>query len=101
MIYINFYNKFISSGTIQHDITDHFPIFASIQNINDQFQNNVKSVIRDYSRFQKEEFREALANINWNDVIQNHDVNNAYDTFVENVCQYLEYICPFKNKNTY
>ena len=81
-IYCNFTDNFISNGTIYNDITDHFPIFAFIQNINYIFSKN-STTKRNYSKFQTDKFKETLAEINWEHVINCNNPNIAYNTFID------------------
>ena len=61
-IFINTYNKNVSSGNIIEKISDHMPNFVIIREIIDK-KKAQKLVIRDMKNFNKEQYSKDLENI--------------------------------------
>jgi hypothetical protein len=81
-ILINNVPNNIVSGSIVCDISDHFPIFYTCNDTNSSpnIHNELK---RNFSFNNKTLFRETLRNIRWHSVINENDVNNSLEKFLD------------------
>jgi hypothetical protein len=72
----------IMSGSIVHDISDHFPVFYSCNDI--KCTKTVDYVTsRNFSYDNMTKFRESLRNIRWHNVLNKDNVNLALDNFLD------------------
>ena len=90
-IFTNSFNKDNNSGVFTYDVTDHLPIFL----ISSQLKvNNVKKPIK--KLYRKEDsntisaLNEDLANENWHDILEENDVNKAYEYFINKLTHYYD-----------
>jgi len=94
-------NEF-SSGVIISDISDHFLTFVVDKNIIDPKKSEFISSPT-FSLHQVNRFKETLQNVNWGSVINQQNVNLAYDNFWNTFSQHYENCFPLRrvkrNKN--
>jgi len=77
-------NNSLKKGIIRNDMSDHFPIFFSINTSkNKPLQENIKIKKRDFNDTNIASFKEQLSFINWRHIDFNKDVNEIYDTFIK------------------
>lgn len=98
-IFTNDNESKIVSGILLSDITDHLPVFATIQ-------NTTKAKIQNYPEIQKlrrnktpeavEALKEDLGKQNWNVVYIHDDPNDAYDEFVSIFTALYDRHCPLR-----
>ena len=82
-------------GIITSDISDHFPVFYTRQEKNNNFENeNVK--IRQINDKNKQYFYDLIRNHNWTNVILNYDANSAFANFFQFIDQCYEKAFPEK-----
>ena len=88
-IFSNSYNKDNNSGVFTYDVTDHLPIFL----ISSQLKvNNIKEFIK--QSYRKEDINtvsalnEDLANEEWHDILEENNVNIAYENFIHKLTHY-------------
>ena len=77
--------KYVVSGLIMSDISDHFPNFV-ISNENfprDTDEAPISIVFRDKSEKNKTKFRNCLSNISWFDLVNFYDPKEAYSSFLK------------------
>ena len=92
-----------TNGILINDISDHLPIFTiSSQSI----KTSNKSPEARYKRVTKIEnlnnFANDLQDIHWEQVLDNNNVDKAYDSFINTIQSRFELHCPIKkvkNKN--
>ena len=68
-------------GSIFHDISDHLPVFLSIDNNRDTPELKKRAKIRIYGEKNKQKFKEELAKVDWKDVLLSTDPDTALDEF--------------------
>ena len=91
----NFLDTKFSSGIIKTDISDHFSIFHSFDLSNNSIRNERKKIFkRNLSQSNVENFRLALGNANWDDVILEADANSAFDIFHNIFIEIFDKTCP-------
>ena len=73
----------VKTGTIISDLSDHFINFISFPAVKKKTVPKTKGYFydRQINKNSKEKFREALNNIQWNNVTCQDNVNTAYDEF--------------------
>ena len=97
-IFINsLYNNSLETGIIKTDISDHFPIFMAINNFDlSNYPSKLsfsKRIINDKS---VTEFKNELANTNWNDVTKTTCPNESYNNFLKEFSRIYEKHFPVK-----
>ena len=68
-------------GSIFHDISDHLPVFLSIDNNRDAPELKERAKVRIYGEKNKQKFKEELAKVDWKQVFQSTDPDTALDEF--------------------
>ncbi|XP_065658504.1 uncharacterized protein LOC136083020 [Hydra vulgaris] len=94
----NHLNNSLYTGIIKTDLSDHFPTFLVTNNI---LFNSIlsQSIIfrRQINENSVKKFHNLLKdNVDWNLVLQSHDVNNAYDLFLNQFCKLYDKAFPEK-----
>ena len=64
-------------GNIYHDISDHLPVFLTIDNNRDTPEMKERAKIRIYGEKNKNKFRDEIANTDWNKVLSSNDPDAA------------------------
>jgi hypothetical protein len=90
-------------GIIVSDISDHFPVFY-VRHFENKKEKVLPIKVRKIDERSKLEFRSALENHDWNNVINNFNPESSFDNFFEVVNFYYERSFPEKfinpsNKN--
>ena len=95
-IFTNNENKICQSGVIKCGLSDHFITFCTRKIIRGQIgkHNNVK--LRSLRNYSVEEFRIRLQEIDWSNVTECDDVNEAWDKFNRLFIDILDSIAPIK-----
>ena len=95
-------SKFISrAGTLDHFISDHQPIYIVHKKGRD-LRETVEFKGRSYRNFDSKSFKERLLEIDWGDLYNMSDPENAWKFILKNITSVLDTICPvrtFKIKN--
>ena len=92
----------IQAGTIEADVSDHFPIFAVFESPF-YLKNNVSKVrkaTRSYKHYNVDSYCSDLANAKWDYVYKCKDVNDAYSTFYGIFEKVFDKHAPFRSNNT-
>jgi hypothetical protein len=86
------------TGIFVVDISDHLPIFY-IEKENKKGKSFVKETVtcRDFKKENIEMFKNNMANINWNQVIESQSCEDAYNTFHTICSNIYESAFPLKN----
>ena len=73
------------SGIIKANISDHFPIFAILENSCNKNKNYEKTKItkRDFSNENIQNFQFLLENIKWDQLLPSNAPNEAYNVFLK------------------
>ena len=100
----NITDYYIESGTIQSDITDHFPIFGIVNNFEHVFKTDTSFFKYNFNSYNPEAFLADLDNLNWHTVYDCMDANQAYvafyDTFYDIASKHLPIkLSRYKSKN--
>ena len=82
-VYANFSSKCVNSGTIDTDISDHFPIYAIFEDELKKQSYKQKIFKRNYRYYNKVSFCEELSAQDWSNIENGTNVNDAYDTFLQ------------------
>jgi hypothetical protein len=85
------------SGSIVCDISDHFPIFYSLDYTKPKNVDACKSY-RPLSLENMTLFRDALRNLSWNHVTLEQDVNRALEQFLDTFLTLFDLYFPVKTK---
>ena len=99
-IFINtLFGTQFTSGIIKTDISDHFPIFIQLKDVEIKNQNKFTIVkFHLVTEERKTEFRNKLAELNWNNVKQESNANDAYNTFLKQFLELYNESFPIKEK---
>ena len=68
-------------GNIYHDISDHLPVFLSIDNNHDAPSIKERAKVRIYGNKNKDKFKTELSKVNWKEVLECTDPDTALDKF--------------------
>lgn len=106
-VFLNcFLNENTTSGIIQTDISDHFPIFFTTKTINCNTLKDKSTIIhkRMFNDQTIRDFTQTLQNTDWTDVINAKDANKSYEAFLKIYSHHYNYFFPLKkitikNKN--
>ena len=94
--------KYVSSaGTLDHFISDHQPIYI-IHKKGRDLRHSTEFTGRSYRNFSSEDFKAKLKELDWNDLYDMNDPEDAWVFISNNVTKVLDTICPvrtFKIKN--
>ena len=73
------------SGLVKANISDHFPIFAILENSCNKNKNYEKTKItkRDFSNENIQNFQFLLGNIKWDQLLPSNTHNEAYNIFLK------------------
>ena len=95
-------SKYVSSaGTLDHFISDHQPIYI-IHKKGRDLRHSTEFTGRSYRNFSSEDFKAKLKELDWNDLYDMNDPEDAWVFISNNVTKVLDTICPvrtFKIKN--
>ena len=86
-----------TTGTIPTDISDHFFTFSALNNTHKQTVQR-EIALRDFSQTNLNEFKAALNNLSWQNVLVQTDVNCAFDEFWNTFHSLFEIYFPIKKK---
>ena len=89
----------LKKGIIKSDVSDHFPIFASLcspSKIHKEYQKITihKRVIHDTNLIT---FKTDLRNVNWNSINHSPETNSKYETFFKIFSELYEKYFPLKD----
>jgi hypothetical protein len=85
------------SGSIVCDLSDHFPIFYSYDDIKPKYDDACKAY-RPFSLENMTLFCDALSNLSWNHVTLEQDVNRALEQFLDTFLTLFDLYFPIKMK---
>ena len=89
-------SKFISdSGTLNHFISDHQPIFIVHKKIRDQRHSESFSG-RSYRNYDRTVFERKLKDLNWVGYYQLTDPELAWEFLIKGITQVLDAMCPVR-----
>ena len=80
-IFTNILDKFIESGTIDVDISDHKATFVFFENLKLKFKYIHDSHYFNFRKYRYEEFEHKLKEVDWSKITENTEPNPAYDEF--------------------
>jgi len=84
----------INTGVILTDISDHLMTFIEIPNPPPPSNNPQPSLKSNYSHQSLTNFKNALSNLTWHDVLQSREVNKCYDLFWDTFSPLLDIYFP-------
>ena len=99
-IWSNNYANSVLNGILYTNIADHFPVF-SIFNLNVNKPQNSQYIyykVRELSRTNIENFKDALNNTDWGLVISSNDANVCYNNFITLFSSLFNRYCPVVDK---
>ena len=82
-IYTNISDTFVESGCISTDISDHNATYAVLQDIDLKFQSEQANERFSFNRYDNEVFCERLSQVNWDEVYESHNADDAYNIFCD------------------
>ena len=91
----NYFGETIS-GNLTTQISDHLPQFLIIKDNPVFHKKNIKLTKRDFANFDEDAFLYETENINWDQVINNADVNMAYNNFFQTITSKIDKFAPLK-----
>ena len=70
---------------IETDVSDHFPIFVIFEQCDVECKKQCHESItfRSYKNYDEKRFKDDLAEVKWDPVFKQNDVNKAYNVFYE------------------
>ena len=80
------------------DISDHFPNFVSVKG--HRYQNVPKSINKNIRQFKPDNikgFKNHLANVNWDFVNTDDNLETSYTKFIDKTTDLLNIHCPIKS----
>lgn len=93
-IYTNSQNFEMLSGIWPIDISDHLPVFCFVtQNTP---QKNFHKYVRDYSRFDIENYLNDLRSTNWQSLIDSEELNITTSNILDSITTIVDCHVPFK-----
>ena len=89
------------SGIIKANISDHFPIFAILENSCNKNKNYKKPKItkRDFRNKNIQNFQFLLENIKWDQLLPSNESNEAYNIFLKHIFWFIQ--CRFSKKRNW
>ena len=89
-------SKFVNaSGTLDHYISDHQPIYVVHKKARDM-RKTVKFEGRSYRNFDKASFRDKLLNAGWGEFYAITDPEVAWDFILKKITDILDVMCPIR-----
>ena len=82
-IYTNISSCCIHSGCIEAGISDHLPIYATFEKFQCNIQEKKTIIHRNFRNVSVDSFKNDMMNLNWTDVYDCFEPNEAYDKFCE------------------
>ena len=90
-------SKFINqSGTLEHFISDHQPIFIVHKKARD-VRKTVKFKGRSYRNYDKELFKSELAKLDWDAFYQSTNPEQAWSFIRDGITSILDQMCPIRS----
>ena len=90
-------SQFISrSGTLDHYLSDHQPIYLVHKKGRDSRQS-VRFEGRSYRHFDRESFKTALLEVDWTEVYSLSDPGESWNFILTNITQILDQVCPVRS----
>ena len=89
--YTNFSTSTVHAGVIEADISDHFPIFVVFENcaVKSKGMCHGRITFRSYKKYEEKKFQDSLAEVRWDLVFKQNDVNKAYIMFTSCFKEYV------------
>ena len=88
-----------NSGVIIPEITDHYPVYCTVDIIKKVKPDFVKFKYRSRSNTNKENFLNQIAHISWNDLLIDADnVNDMFTIFNDELLKHYNNCFPIKTK---
>ena len=80
----NIFNNSLKKGIIKSDVSDHFPIFFSIQLTKEKLQEGIIKIKKQvFNKRNTTSFKEQLSLLHWRHTEFNGTVNEIYDAFLK------------------
>ncbi len=95
-IFTNFFDNF-TSGILHYPISDHLPIFLNVT-LPSKVNNLHKIEFRIINETNKQKFAHKLSMIDWNNLLNNCDVNENCKIFLDNITKDFNDSFPLKSK---
>ena len=92
-IYTNVPQKVVKSGICLAGITDHLPIFCTVNNKLPTYDD--RKYFRDFSRFKDELFINDLNNLNFNNLVSS-DVNQSMNNILKALTKITDKYAPLR-----
>ena len=87
------------NGILFSDLSDHLPLFTIEKNVKVKYQNSSCSMKRNFSNGNVNNFIDKLGKINWGELNQETDPNDAYDNFYNKMYAIYDECFPMKQLN--
>ena len=97
-IFVNQSNCSSDGGNLTSSISDHFLQFTFLDVFGKILPKPETKSKRDFRNFKNEEFVEELANIDWNSVYNEPNIDVAFNVFYNNIDSLLNIMAPFKKQ---
>lgn len=96
--------SYIKSGVVIVDISDHLGIFLCIkknQTINIKYNDQLAIQFQNITPDSRNEFRQKLSCVDWDDVLHETNADKAYDLFLTKFKKIYESCFPYKKLSTH
>ena len=98
-IFCNDLTVHTEGGNLTTSISDHFPQFSIIDNINNEHQKDIPISRRSYKNFNTDEFENELRQIDWVSLLENKTSEEAVNFFFNKINMLLDEMAPYKRLN--
>ena len=100
LIITNRHEKIDKSGVLPISMSDHYLVYCTWGKKRNTKQNSCHKykLLRDFKHFDVNAYIADVKQINWDDIQQCKDMNNAYDTFIERLMVITEKHAPLKKR---
>ena len=86
------------SGSIIHDISDHYPSFTILKNIQNKVTYPHTIAYREINETNLNNFNDSLSTVDWTPVLSKVTSNDAYETFLNIYKELMNIHMPIKTK---
>ena len=95
-IFCNDLTAHTEGGNLTTSISDHFPQFAIIDNINKEHEKDIPIIRRNYKNFNTDEFENELRQVEWAKILENKTSEESVNYFFNKTNALLDEMAPYR-----